>query len=63
MSQNRVHARRAAAALLKMAKATSDQSVAGRLVEVAADLKDHVGELSPPVSIKAPDVQTERNSD
>jgi len=63
VSQSRVHARQAAAALLKMAKVTSDRTVAGRLVEAAADLKDHVGELSPPVSIKPPDVQTERNSD
>jgi len=63
VSQSRVHARQAAAALLKMAQVTSDQALAGRLVEAAADLKDQIGELSPPVSIQAPDVQTRRNSD
>ena len=59
MSANRYHARQAAAALLKMAKATSDQDIAARLVEAAAELKEQAGELPPPLSIKAPDVQTE----
>ena len=59
MSQSRFHARQAAVALLKMAKATSDPALAARLVEKAADLKDQVGEVPPPVSIKPPDVQTE----
>lgn len=60
MQQVSVHARHAAAALLKMAKATSDPELAARLVEAAADLKDHVGELLEPVSIKPPDVLTEQ---
>ena len=57
MSENRFHARRAAAALLKMAKATSDPDVAAGLVRVAADLKEQAGELPPEISAKPPDVQ------
>jgi hypothetical protein len=56
VSENRFHARQAAAALLKMAKATSDPNVAAGLVEAAADLKDQAGELPPRVTSKAPDV-------
>jgi hypothetical protein len=59
MSNNRYHARQAAAALLKMAKATSNQEVAAGLVDAAADLKEQAGELPPPPSPKAPDAQTE----
>ncbi len=59
MANNRYHARQAAAALLKMAKATSDQEVAAGLIEAAANLKEQAGELPQPVSPKAPDVQTE----
>jgi hypothetical protein len=60
VSQIRLHARQAAAALLKMARTTSDPELAARLVEAAADLKDQAGELPPAsVSPKAPDVQTE----
>jgi len=59
MSNNRYHARQAAAALLKMAKATSNQEVAAGLIDAAADLKEQAGELAPPVSPKAPDVQTD----
>ena len=59
MSNNRYHAREAAAALLKMAKTTSDPAVAVGLIEAAANLKDQAGELPPPVSVKAPDVQPE----
>jgi hypothetical protein len=55
-----VYARRAAAALLRMAKATSDPELAARLVEAAADVKDHAGELPVPVSTKPPDVLTEQ---
>jgi hypothetical protein len=62
VSKNSYHARQAAAALLKMAKVSSDPTVAGRLVEAAADLKDQVGEVPPQVSIKPPDVQTEGGS-
>jgi hypothetical protein len=51
----RFHARQAAAALLKMAKTTSDPKIAAGLVEAAADLKDQAGELPPPV------VNNERN--
>ena len=57
MSVNHYHARQAAAALLKMAKATSNQDIAAGLVQAAAELKDQVGELPPPASAKAPDVQ------
>jgi hypothetical protein len=56
--ENRFHAREAAAALLKMAKTTSDPDLAARAVRVAADLKDQAGELPPKVSVKPPDVQT-----
>jgi hypothetical protein len=50
VAENRFHARQAAAALLKMAKTTSDPKVAAGLVDVAADLKDQAGELPPPVT-------------
>jgi len=40
MAQNRFHTRQAAAALLKMARATTDPNVAARLVEAAADLQE-----------------------
>lgn len=60
MTETRYHARRAAAALLKMAKTTSDPNVAARLVEIAADLKDQAGELPPPLSLGRPEVKTER---
>jgi hypothetical protein len=59
VSKNRFHAREAAAALLKMARTTSDPAVAAGLVEAAVKLKDEAGELPPPVSVKAPDVQPE----
>jgi hypothetical protein len=59
MAQNRFHTRQAAAALLKMARATSDPNVAARLIEAAADLREQAGELPPPTSTKAPDIQTE----
>jgi hypothetical protein len=42
-------ARQAAAALLKFAKATSDPQVAAALVEKAADLKDRLDGLAPPL--------------
>ena len=57
VSKNHYHAREAAAALLKMARAASDPAVAAGLIEVAAKLQDQAGELPPPVSAKAPDVQ------
>jgi len=59
MSANHYHTRQAAAALLKMAKVTADQEVAARLVEAAATLKEQAGELPPPLTSQAPDVQTE----
>jgi hypothetical protein len=55
VAQNRFHTR--AAALLKMAKTTSDPKVAAGLLHIAADLKDQAGELPPSLSPKAPDVQ------
>jgi len=57
VSENRFHTRQAAAALLKMAQATTDPRVAAGLVEAAADLKDQAGELPPLITTKAPDVQ------
>jgi hypothetical protein len=57
VSGNRYHARQAAAALLKMARATSDPEVAAGLVRVAADLKEQAGELPPAISAKSPDLQ------
>ena len=57
VSKNRFHARQAAAALLKMAKTTTDPDMAANLVRVAANLKDQVGELPPATSVKPPDVQ------
>ncbi|MGB0058440.1 MAG: hypothetical protein WBQ20_17155 [Methyloceanibacter sp.] len=59
MSETRYHAREAAAALLKLAKTTSNPGVAAGLIEAAANLKDHIGELPPLGSAKAPDVQAE----
>jgi hypothetical protein len=56
LSKNHYHAREAAAALLKMAKATSDPAVAVGLIEAASKLKDEAGELSPPVTVQPPDV-------
>jgi hypothetical protein len=58
MPENRYYSRQAAAALLKMAQATSDPTVAAGLVEAAADLKDRVGELPVALTPKAPDVLT-----
>jgi hypothetical protein len=56
-----VYARRAAAALLRTAKATSDPELAARLVEAAADVKDHAGELPGSFgTTKPPDVLTEQ---
>jgi hypothetical protein len=57
MTKNRFHTRQAPAALLKMAQATSDKSVAARLIEAAANLQAQAGELPPPTSA-APDIQT-----
>jgi hypothetical protein len=57
VSENRYHTRQAAAALLKMAKTTSDPGVAARLVEAAADLKEQAGELPVSASPRAPDVK------
>ncbi len=60
MSQIRFHARQAAAALLKIAKTTSDADLAANAVRIAADIKDQAGELAPDVSLKPPDVQTKK---
>jgi hypothetical protein len=59
VSQNHYHARLAAAALLKMAKVASDPAFAAGVVETAAKLKEHVGELPAPDIPKTPDVETE----
>jgi hypothetical protein len=59
VSKLRFHAREAAAALLKMARATSDPKIAAGLVNAAASLKEQAGELPVPISPKAPDIQTE----
>lgn len=58
MTENRYHTRQAAAALLKMAQATSDPKLAAALVEAATNLKEQAGELAPPISVRPPDVQT-----
>jgi hypothetical protein len=55
MSKLRFHAREAAAALLKMAKTTSDPKVAAGLIDAAASLKEQAGELPIAVSAKASD--------
>ena len=60
MSNNHFYAREAAAALLKMAKITFDPAVAAGLIQAAASLNDEAGELPPPVSARAPDVQSEK---
>ena len=57
VSKNYFHAREAAAALLKMAKTTSDAAFAAGLVQTAANLKEQVGELALPASAEPPDVQ------
>jgi hypothetical protein len=57
VSEIRFHTREAAAALLKMAKTTSDPKIAAGLVEAAAILKDQAGELPPSASLKAPGVE------
>jgi hypothetical protein len=49
---NRIHARQAAVALLKMAKTTSDPKIAAGLVEAAADLKEQAGELPPATEVE-----------
>lgn len=60
VSENRFHARKAAAALLEMAKITSDPKIAAGLIEAATLLKDQSGELAPPVSPRAPDIIVEK---
>jgi hypothetical protein len=42
-----------------MAKTTSDPKVAAGLINAAADLKDQAGELPPPITATAPDIQTD----
>ena len=59
MPEERFHARQTAAALLKMAQATTDPRVAAGLVEAAAVLKDQAGELPPLINTKAPHVRCE----
>ena len=50
VSDKHFHTREAVVALLKMAKTTSNPELAAGLVQAAADLKDQVGELPPPIS-------------
>ncbi len=59
MTNDHIHAREAVAALLMMSKYTSDPAVAAKLVEMAATIKDHVGELPLPTNRRSPDTQTE----
>jgi hypothetical protein len=40
-----------------MAKSGSDPALAAGLIEIAANLKEQVGEMPPPVTQKAPDVE------
>ena len=56
VANDHIHAREAAAALLMMSKYTSDPAVAARLVEMAATIKDHVGELPLPTNMHSSDV-------
>jgi hypothetical protein len=58
VSQIRFHARQAAVALLKMAKATSDADLAANAVRIAADIKDRAGDLAPDSSLRPPDVES-----
>jgi hypothetical protein len=58
VSRLRFHARQAAAALLKMARTSSEPKVVAGLVDAAAVLKEQAGELPPP----APEAKTERDS-
>jgi hypothetical protein len=58
VSQLRFHARQAAAALLKIAKTSSDPKMVAGFVDAAAVLKDEAGELPP----QAPEAKTERDS-
>jgi len=60
VSQSHFHIRQAAAALLRMAKTTTDPKVAAGLVVAAAALKDQAGELTPPISPKPPEIRTEQ---
>jgi hypothetical protein len=60
MPENHLHTRQAAAALLKMAKNTTDPKVAAGLINAAADLKDQVGELPLPAPLKSKDIITEQ---
>jgi hypothetical protein len=55
LSQEHFHARQAAAALLKMAKTTSDPNVVAGLVDAAAVLKDQAGELPPEITSETPE--------
>jgi len=59
VSRQHFHTREAAAALLKMAKTTSDPDLAAGFVQAAADLKDQIGELPSSISTNAPDVQSD----
>jgi hypothetical protein len=60
MPENRYHTRQAAAALLKMAKSTSNPEVAAALITAAADLKDQVGELPTSGMLKSKDILPEQ---
>jgi hypothetical protein len=59
MSENHYHTRQAAAALLKMAKSTSNPEIAAGLIRAAADLKEQAGELPTPGTLKPKDILTE----
>jgi hypothetical protein len=60
MPDNGYHTREAAAALLKMAKSTSNPEVAAGLIRAAADLKDQAGELPTSATLKSKDILTEQ---
>jgi hypothetical protein len=53
VAQNRFHVRQAAAAMLRMARSTSDPELAAKLIDLAAHLKEQAGELPVPL-IEAP---------
>lgn len=59
VSDKHFHAREAAAALLKMAKTTSNPDIVSGLVQAAADLKEQAGELPPSIDQERPTLREE----
>jgi hypothetical protein len=53
MSKHSQFARQAAATLLKLARTVSDPQMAATFVDLAADLKERIGEHQPPLEVDA----------